>query len=72
MDLSPNEIKVVSATGSGWDQKTAVILREAGLNQDQIGVVLGLIAEHRQTADMEGYQRGFDNGYKWKHKDTRL
>lgn len=46
-----------------WDKGVAHNLRQQGLNQEQIGFVLGIIAEHRQTADRCGYKRGYDRGY---------
>lgn len=46
-----------------WDQEEAAKLRKLGLNQEQIGAVLGIIAEHRQVADREGVIRGYDSGY---------
>lgn len=45
-----------------WDKLLAQKLREAGLNQEQVGLVIGVVAEHRQSADREGYKRGFKNG----------
>lgn len=63
MDILENERKVISTTGDGWDHKTAVFLRTSGFTQDQIGIVLGLIAEHRQTADAQGVMRGFQSGF---------
>ena len=41
-----------------WDQAEAQKLRAQGLTQDQIGFVLGRLAENRQAADREGYKRG--------------
>lgn len=46
-----------------WDKIEAAKLREIGLTQEQIGFVLGRIAEHRMAADREGYKRGFDGGW---------
>jgi len=45
-----------------WDQAEAQKLRAQGLTQDQIGFVLGRLAENRQAADREGYKRGFETG----------
>lgn len=50
-----------------WDQLVAQKLRAVGLSQDQIGYVLGLLAEHRMQADQEGYKRGFEQGFIQRH-----
>lgn len=47
----------------GWDHKIAAKLREEKLTQDQIGFVLGLIAEQRMNSDFQGYKRGYNLGY---------
>ena len=31
--------------------------------QEIIGAIIGLVAEHRQVADLSGYSRGYDNGF---------
>lgn len=41
-----------------WDKEEAEKLRKKGLTQEQIGFVLGRIADHRQQADREGWKRG--------------
>lgn len=46
-----------------WDKAEAALLREQGLTQEQIGFVLGRIAEHRMAADHEGFKRGFEKGH---------
>jgi len=43
-----------------WDKTVAAYLRDNAFSQDQIGIVLGLLAEHRQRADLQGFQRGFN------------
>lgn len=48
-----------------WDKEVAHKFRQLGLNQEQIGMVIGEIAEHRQLADREGFTRGFENGVKY-------
>ena len=54
-----------------WDQLDAQKLREQGLNQEQIGFCIGLIAEHRMNEDQKGYQRGFNNGFEEGKKDVK-
>ncbi len=44
-----------------WDKEEAVKLRAIGLDQEQLGYVIGRIAEHRQQADREGYARGMNS-----------
>ena len=51
----------------GWDKKLAAKLRENGLTQEQIGLVIGEVAEQRERADRIGYIRGYENG----HSDAR-
>lgn len=46
-----------------WDKKQAVELRKLGFTEEQIMIVIGAIAEHRQLADREGYIRGYNTGY---------
>ena len=46
-----------------WDKIEAQKLREQGLTQEQIGFVIGLIAEHRMCSDQVGYNRGYNNGH---------
>jgi len=43
-----------------WDKNTAAYLRRLEFTQEQIGIVLGLLAEHRQQADRLGYARGYN------------
>lgn len=46
-----------------WDKVEVQKLREQGLTQEQIGFVIGRLAEHRRQSDREGYNRGYNNGY---------
>jgi hypothetical protein len=46
-----------------WDKKKTLELVNLGLSWDHARQVVGLIAEERQTADREGYKRGYNNGY---------
>ncbi len=56
-----------------WDTIEAARLRKQGLTQEQIGFVLGRIAEHRMAADHEGFKRGFESGSKERSAyNTRL
>lgn len=45
----------------GWDKEEAAKLRQEGFTQDNIGFILGRIAEHRMNADRDGYIRGYNN-----------
>ena len=60
--MAEKEIKLASDFGT-WDKECAHQLRSAGLNQDQIGIVIGIIAEHRQRADNQGFVRGYESGF---------
>ena len=51
-----------------WDKAVAIELRKLGLNQEQVGVVIGIIAEHRQISDLQGYKRGYNDGYERGYK----
>jgi hypothetical protein len=46
-----------------WDKEVTQQLIQQGLTREQAGFVVGLVAEHRQTADMFGYTRGYTDGY---------
>ena len=46
-----------------WDKFVTIKLIEKGFTREQAGIVVGLIAEERQVADLQGYQRGFNAGY---------
>lgn len=46
-----------------WDRSVADELRKHGLTQDQIGTVIGIVADHRMSEDHEGFKRGFDCGF---------
>lgn len=52
-----------------WDQECAAKLRGLGLNQDQIGIVLGELSEQRQKMYLQGYGNGYSEGYKGGHID---
>lgn len=60
--MAEKEINFASDFGT-WDRECAHQLRLAGLNQDQIGIVIGMIAEHRQRADNQGFVRGYESGF---------
>jgi hypothetical protein len=44
-------------------KEVASKFRALGFNQEQIGMVIGEIVEHRQHADRQGFTRGFENGF---------
>ncbi len=46
-----------------WDKRITGELLKLGLNREQAGAVIGIIAEERQIADLNGYKRGFNSGY---------
>lgn len=46
-----------------WDQALAAKLIQLGLTREQVGAVIGEVAEQRMNADREGYARGYNNGY---------
>lgn len=56
-------LREIANERSNWDRDEAVRLRMQGLTQSQVGYVIGRIAEHRQTADAQGYARGFNSGH---------
>lgn len=60
--MAEKEIKLANDFGT-WDKECACQLRSAGLNQDQIGIVIGMLAEHRQRADNQGFVRGYESGF---------
>ncbi len=48
---------------AGWDKELAINLRQQNLTQEQIGFVIGIVAEERMNADRIGYIRGYNLGY---------
>lgn len=48
---------------TGWDKALAQKLRTLKFSQEQIGVILGEVAEQRQASDRQGYVRGYNLGY---------
>lgn len=46
-----------------WDKKATAELQSLGLSWEHARIAVGVIAEHRQKADRDGYARGFNNGY---------
>ena len=46
-----------------WDKEVAAKLRKLDLNQEQIGAVIGILADHRQEADRCGYKRGYESAF---------
>lgn len=51
-----------------WDKNAAAELLKHDLNHNQIGAVIGLIAEHRQICYHEGYQKGFNDGSEYERQ----
>lgn len=43
-----------------WDKSVASKLREMGLDQSQIGQVIGIISEQRQSSYMRGYAKALN------------
>ena len=48
---------------SSWDKKLAEKLRKMPLSNDQVGEILGCMAEHHCLIDRNAYERGFNDGY---------
>lgn len=47
---------------SNWDKEVALQLNQLlGLNQAQAGPIIGIIAEHRQRAYLQGYKKASDD-----------
>ncbi len=46
-----------------WDREVTKKLVNQGLNWEQARLAVGEIAEQRQIADREGYERGYNNGF---------
>lgn len=53
---------------SHWDREEAARFRQLGLTQEQIGAVIGRIAEHRMAEYNAGYSAGFNDGCAWEAK----
>jgi hypothetical protein len=46
-----------------WDKEVTHQLIQQGLTREQAGFVVGIISEHRQTMDLQGYCRGYNDGH---------
>jgi hypothetical protein len=49
-----------------WDHEETQKLMELGLSWEHARIAVGRIAEYRQIADREGYERGFEAGCEWE------
>ncbi len=47
-----------------WDKKVHNELVSQGLSWEHARIAVGIMAEQRQLADREGYDRGFNDGHK--------
>lgn len=47
----------------GWDRKETKTLMDLGLSWEHARIAVGRIAEHRQRADLQGYERGYQDGH---------
>lgn len=52
-----------------WDKKLAFDLREKGIVQCSIGDIIGLVANMRQDAYMEGHNKGYNEGFEKGHSN---
>ena len=50
---------------ASWDKTLTVKLLSWGVSREQAGLIVGEVAEQRQLADRQGYNRGFDSGYNY-------
>ena len=48
-----------------WDKKLTQELMDIGLDWEKARIIVGIVAEERQLADRQGYQRGFENGFNY-------
>jgi hypothetical protein len=48
---------------SNWDKEMTQKLTALGISWNEAREVVGIIAEERQTADRQGYERGYNNGF---------
>jgi hypothetical protein len=48
---------------SNWDKKLVVRLKGAGFNHEQACMIVGVVADAKQQADLEGYARGYNSGF---------
>ena len=55
----------------GWDKELSMKLRqELKLTFEQAQAVVGIVAEERQQADRDGYERGYNDGYDDKSEES--
>lgn len=60
--MTTTNVNVEDTLRQPWDKNTAHFLRSIGLTVEQVGAVLGLVAEHRQASDRIGYMRAVNEG----------
>jgi hypothetical protein len=53
-----------------WDKEVTQQLMQQGLTREQAGFVVGIIADRQQIADLQGYTRGYNDGYAQGGKDS--
>jgi flagellar biosynthesis/type III secretory pathway protein FliH len=46
-----------------WDKEMIKKLVDSGLSWEQASLAVGIIAEERQTAYLQGYARGHNDGF---------
>lgn len=54
-----------------WDKELTQTLVQGGLPWEQARFVVGVIAEQRQIADRQGYERGYEQGYSKGYEKAR-
>lgn len=54
-----------------WDKVLVRrLIDQEGLTWEQAGMIVGIVAEERMKADLQGYARGFDDGYESRKRST--
>jgi hypothetical protein len=57
------KLKLEVVQQDGWDKLLTQKLCTAGLSWEHARLVVGVVAEERMAADIQGYARGYDCGY---------
>lgn len=46
-----------------WDRELTKRITDLGVDWERARSIVGMVAEERQAADREGYERGFESGH---------
>lgn len=53
-------VEILTKEEKSWDKSLCVKLKDMGLSHDICMRIIGLVAEERMSADLQGYKRGLE------------